>query len=183
MNDYFLLVFSFICGYISNIIINKYKNTLNKSINSKILHLDENPQDDVNDSNKNKNNEYNGFEELKMVLCVRSDLKMSSGKIAAQCAHGAVARIEDCIKHNDPYYKAWKRRGCAKIALKVPDEEIFHDIADEAERNGLGYDVIADAGRTQIASGSLTVLAIGPAPISKIDEITGPRGKFPLKLL
>jgi len=38
---------------------------------------------------------------------------------------------------------------------------------------GLVAEVIADAGRTQIASGSHTVLGIGPAPKSVIDRVTG----------
>ena len=32
---------------------------------------------------------------------------------------------------------------------------------------------VMDAGRTQVAPGSKTVLAIGPAPVKTIDEITG----------
>jgi len=32
---------------------------------------------------------------------------------------------------------------------------------------------VIDAGRTQIAAGSLTVLAVGPAPVDLIDRITG----------
>lgn len=38
---------------------------------------------------------------------------------------------------------------------------------------GVVAEQIADAGRTQIASGSHTVLGIGPAPKSVIDQITG----------
>lgn len=33
--------------------------------------------------------------------------------------------------------------------------------------------MVADAGRTQIAAGSRTVLAIGPGPKSVIDQVTG----------
>lgn len=38
---------------------------------------------------------------------------------------------------------------------------------------GVTAEVIADAGRTQIESGSLTVLGVGPAPKSVVDKITG----------
>ena len=38
---------------------------------------------------------------------------------------------------------------------------------------GVVAEVIQDAGRTQIAPGSHTVLGIGPAPKSVIDRITG----------
>lgn len=38
---------------------------------------------------------------------------------------------------------------------------------------GLVAEVISDGGRTQIPSGSHTVLGIGPAPKSVIDKVTG----------
>lgn len=38
---------------------------------------------------------------------------------------------------------------------------------------GLVAEVIQDAGRTQIEAGSLTVLGIGPAPASVINQVTG----------
>jgi len=38
---------------------------------------------------------------------------------------------------------------------------------------GIVAEVIADAGRTQIASGSRTVLGIGPAPMSVVNQVTG----------
>jgi PTH2 family peptidyl-tRNA hydrolase len=38
---------------------------------------------------------------------------------------------------------------------------------------GIVAEVIADAGRTQIASGSHTVLGVGPAPKSIVDKVTG----------
>ncbi len=38
---------------------------------------------------------------------------------------------------------------------------------------GLCAQVIHDAGRTQIASGSATVLGVGPGPKSVIDKVTG----------
>lgn len=37
----------------------------------------------------------------------------------------------------------------------------------------LNFCVIKDAGRTQIAPGSKTVLSIGPGPASLIDQCTG----------
>lgn len=38
---------------------------------------------------------------------------------------------------------------------------------------GLCAEVIHDAGRTQIASGSATVLGVGPGPKSVVDQVTG----------
>lgn len=43
----------------------------------------------------------------------------------------------------------------------------------QARSLGLVAEVIADAGRTQIASGSHTVLGVGPGPRSVVDGVTG----------
>jgi PTH2 family peptidyl-tRNA hydrolase len=46
-------------------------------------------------------------------------------------------------------------------------------LAREALESGLPCYIVHDAGRTQIAAGSQTVLAIGPGYKSDIDSITG----------
>ena len=38
---------------------------------------------------------------------------------------------------------------------------------------GLPTHVVRDAGRTEVAPGSLTVLAVGPGPVALIDSVTG----------
>ena len=43
----------------------------------------------------------------------------------------------------------------------------------QAEEIGLAAVIIYDAGKTQVESGSATVLGIGPAPADIIDKITG----------
>ena len=43
----------------------------------------------------------------------------------------------------------------------------------KARMVGLTAMDIRDAGRTQIAAGSRTVLGIGPGPVSLVNEITG----------
>jgi PTH2 family peptidyl-tRNA hydrolase len=42
-----------------------------------------------------------------------------------------------------------------------------------AEASGVLTSEIRDAGRTQVAAGSRTVLALGPAPIASIDAVAG----------
>lgn len=54
----------------------------------------------------------------KMVLVVRNDLKMGKGKVAAQCAHAAVAGYRQAQKHPS-ILKAWENCGQTKITLKV----------------------------------------------------------------
>ncbi|CCU74973.1 peptidyl-tRNA hydrolase/Pth2p [Blumeria hordei DH14] len=114
-------------------------------------------------------------EECKLVLLVRTDLGMTKGKIAAQCSHATLA----CYKHHlraknpSPLLRQWERQGQAKIALQVKSEGELSLLQDKALSLGLVAEVITDAGRTQIASGSQTVLGIGPAPKSIIDQVTG----------
>ena len=42
-----------------------------------------------------------------------------------------------------------------------------------AQLKGLVTYIVEDAGRTQIAAGSKTVLAIGPAPVEAFESLTG----------
>ena len=56
----------------------------------------------------------------------------------------------------------WEDYGQPKIALKVDSEEQLVQLHSEARNAGLNAHVVLDAGRTQIAPGSKTVLAIGP---------------------
>jgi PTH2 family peptidyl-tRNA hydrolase len=69
--------------------------------------------------------------------------------------------------------KHWEALGQAKVALQVKSEEELELLQAQALSLGLVAHIIHDAGRTQIASGSATVLGIGPAPKSVIDQVTG----------
>jgi peptidyl-tRNA hydrolase, PTH2 family len=133
-------------------------------------------------------------EETQLALVVRKDLKMGTGKIAAQCAHAAVAVVED-IQSNHAggssrasstssgadegdgghaqWLSVWLKTGSPKVALQVDSEAALVNLAKEAKALSLPFYVIRDAGRTQIAAGSKTVVAIGPAPKSRVQAITG----------
>jgi PTH2 family peptidyl-tRNA hydrolase len=130
--------------------------------------------------------------ELKMVFAVRQDLNLSKGKACAQVGHAVLgayklARFGHSDHANGKLWRAWARawdkRACAKITLKVDDEAAMFNIAAAAEAAGLPYTVVEDAGRTEIPAGTRTVIGIGPAPKAVIDAITGPKGKYPLRLL
>ncbi|KAH8589698.1 peptidyl-tRNA hydrolase PTH2-domain-containing protein [Bisporella sp. PMI_857] len=114
-------------------------------------------------------------EECKLVLVVRTDLGMTKGKIAAQCSHATLACYKNYLK-NDPKsatLRRWERMGQAKIALQAKGEDELQTLQATAMSLGLVAEVIHDAGRTQIAAGSCTVLGIGPAPVSVINQVTG----------
>jgi PTH2 family peptidyl-tRNA hydrolase len=109
--------------------------------------------------------------ETKLTLVMRADLGMGRGKIAAQAAHAAVAAAIASSGSRD--FRAWLRDGQPKVVLKVSGEDELYAIAERAQAARLPVQVIHDAGRTQVAEGTPTCCAIGPAEASRIDAITG----------
>uniref|UniRef100_A0A7S4AR74 peptidyl-tRNA hydrolase n=1 Tax=Pseudo-nitzschia australis TaxID=44445 RepID=A0A7S4AR74_9STRA len=102
----------------------------------------------------------------KMILVVNHELGMGKGKIAAQCGHASVGCYKRATKMCPGGTRAWEFTGCAKIAVKCPTEEEMRSIYDTTLDRGLPLYIVEDAGRTQIAAGSRTVLAIfGPTYI------------------
>lgn len=59
------------------------------------------------------------------------------------------------------------------MALQIKDEDGLELLQAQAVSLGLCAQVVHDAGRTQIASGSATVLGVGPGPNVVIDQVTG----------
>ncbi|PNH09092.1 Peptidyl-tRNA hydrolase 2 [Tetrabaena socialis] len=72
-----------------------------------------------------------------------------------------------------PKRAAWKRRVRHVGELQVGDESEMAGLEAKAQALGIPTYIVHDAGRTQIAAGSQTVLAIGPAPKSQLDTVTG----------
>lgn len=117
-------------------------------------------------------------EECKLVLVVRTDLGMTKGKIAAQCSHATLACYKTLSRKapNSPegqLLKRWERNGQAKIAVQIKSQDEMMVLMGKARSLGLTAEVIQDAGRTQIEPGSLTVMGVGPAPKSLVDQVTG----------
>ena len=116
----------------------------------------------------------NQFQEYKMVIIVRKDLKMSVGKTSAQVAHAALGAYKLSLTKNNDKVKNWENfSGQAKIVLGVENEKELYEIKDKADKNGLITCLIHDAGRTEVSPNTATCCAIGPDTVQKIDEITG----------
>ena len=116
---------------------------------------------------------------------------MRKGKIAAQCAHASMAVLTRrdqgaglalTVPLTGP--EAWWVRGpFAKVVLSVEDEQALETVAREAEERGLPVALITGSGRTEFGGvPTRTTVAVGPAPVSWVDEVTGVDGVVATKL-
>ena len=111
--------------------------------------------------------------EHKLVCIVDASLKMGKGKIAAQVGHLCMDVALGLERNNSYLLDVWTRRGQAKVVLKASDSDELGQLIEHAKEANLLTWSIRDAGRTQIPSGSMTVVGIGPAPIDQVDVVTG----------
>ena len=58
-----------------------------------------------------------------MAFLCRTDLNLSAGKLAVQCAHAAVASLQRAKKTHSRMVQRWKESASRKICLAVDDEE------------------------------------------------------------
>lgn len=107
---------------------------------------------------------------FKQVILIREDLKLPKGKAAAQAAHASVDAV---LKSDSETIKKWKKEGMAKIVLKVKDQKELIKYFQQAKDDNIIASLITDAGRTVIAPGTKTAVAIGPDEEEKIDKVTG----------
>ncbi|XP_045468149.1 peptidyl-tRNA hydrolase 2, mitochondrial-like isoform X1 [Harmonia axyridis] len=117
--------------------------------------------------------EFKDKSDYRMMLVVRNDLKMGKGKIAAQCCHAAVSSYEAMTKKRQYLLKPWLKNGTAKIAVKVESEEELLEVERKAKELKILTKIVRDAGHTQVAPMSRTVLSLGPAPKKILDQVTG----------
>jgi peptidyl-tRNA hydrolase len=85
---------------------------------------------------------------------------MSSGKAVAQVAHAAVMAADGAG------LDAWVRAGCPGRVL-APDAEAFAAVAGSGELAAC----VQDAGLTEIAPGTVTVLALPPSPAADLPDV------------
>lgn len=111
--------------------------------------------------------------ETRMALVVRTDLKMTKGKAAAQCSHATLGCYKLMLSTNPAMLKRWERSGQAKITLQTRSLDEMELLYAQALSLNVNAYIVHDAGRTQIEPGSATVLGLGPAPKPVLDQITG----------
>ncbi|XP_038699014.1 uncharacterized protein LOC119996450 isoform X2 [Tripterygium wilfordii] len=104
----------------------------------------------------------NGDQEMKMVLVVRQDLKMGSGKIASQCAlniqlcvvynpaDAATGMYVELMQSHRSLLRQWEQCGQPKIVVTCKNQPEMNKLKDAAQSIGLPTFMVADAGRTQV---------------------------------
>lgn len=111
-------------------------------------------------------------EPMKMTLVVRSDLKMSAGKIGSQCAHAAVMCVLKSQQQKPEAVNSWIDLGQPKVVLRVSSQASIENLAKLAGEQKVINSLIRDAGRTEVAPGTITALGIGPDTDKNVDALT-----------
>ncbi|KAI3762338.1 hypothetical protein L1987_52766 [Smallanthus sonchifolius] len=112
------------------------------------------------------------IEDFKMVLVVRNDLKMGKGKIAAQCSHATLGLYKKILHRAPKALSRWEMCGQVKVVVKIESEDDMLELQKRAKSLSIPTHIVIDAGRTQIAPNSRTVMAVlGPADM--VDDVTG----------
>jgi len=115
-----------------------------------------------------------GFgEQCKLVLVVRTDLKLPAQDISIQCSNATLACYKALAEKNPQLIKHWERTGQAKIALKGKTEEQLLELEAIAKSLNLCARAVHVKHLANGAEGTRTVLGIGPAPVKLINEVTG----------
>lgn len=112
----------------------------------------------------------NGIE-LKQVIIINKELKMSAGKIVSAGAHASVGAYRHATKEQiDKWNEGSKTK---KVCLSVDTTEELINLYKEAVMAGLPTHLVNDGGITEVEPGSNTALGIGPGDDNEIDTITG----------
>ncbi|MFW6000520.1 MAG: peptidyl-tRNA hydrolase Pth2 [Halorubrum sp.] len=107
---------------------------------------------------------------MKQAIVARTDIGMGEGKLAAQVAHASLSAYQDA---GERARKKWQGEGQKKVVLKGDSESRLFELADKADKEGLPYAIVRDAGHTQLEPGTVTALAVGPARDDSVDRVTG----------
>jgi len=108
---------------------------------------------------------------LKQAIIIRSDLGMSKGKIAGQCAHASVSAYALALSREKEDAREWEEEGQKKIVLKVGGEGELLALYEQMKRE-MPCALIRDAGKTQLEPGTITCFGAGPADEAIINKYT-----------
>ena len=97
---------------------------------------------------------------------------MGVGKIASQCAHASLEALEKMKRENHEWVEFWQQTGQAKVVLQIGSEKELLELFEKIKKK-FPCALIKDAGLTQTKQGTITAIAVGPAPEIELDKLTG----------
>lgn len=106
----------------------------------------------------------------KQVIILRKDIGMGRGKMVAHGAHAAIGAMG---RSDDAIIEKWELEGSKKVVLKVNNLKELKDVENKLKKVKMNYFLVKDAGLTQLKSGTVTALGIGPVKEKEVDKITG----------
>jgi len=104
----------------------------------------------------------------KCAILVRSDLKMSKGKVIAQSGH---AIVNTMCNSSQSKINSWMECGETIVTLKINNIKTMQTIYEIAQRKNVYSHIVTDAGHTEIAPGTQTVCVLGPDTETKINKL------------
>ena len=106
---------------------------------------------------------------MKQVIVVRKDLKMGSGKIAAQCCHASLKAVLENMAH--PNVREWLATKFTKVIVSVDSEEQLLDVLGKAKDRGLVNALITEMTIFNHVPTN-TCIALGPAHREDFEGVT-----------
>jgi peptidyl-tRNA hydrolase len=92
-----------------------------------------------------------------MAYVIRPGVMRTAGKAMAQAGHAALMCIEELGGEHAARFAAWKDAG--RPGELIADNDAWERYRDDAEAV-----IVSDAGHTQVAPGTETVIALVPSP-------------------
>lgn len=107
-------------------------------------------------------------EHFGLALVVRSDLGMVRGKIASQCCRAFWGEAKKLQQRDYDSLVAWERDGHTIVVHQVESEEAIVQLRKSAKQAGITSHTMLDR-----SSNHKTAMAIGPARLDKLQQLTG----------
>lgn len=130
------------------------------------------PSDDHDAYELKGESEGDEQQSMKLVILVRTDIKMTKGKACAQCSHATVRACQIAHRYAPQKLRMWLNQGQKKITLKVTEQELS-SLLNKLHQTDIICGKIQDAGHTQVDPGTVTVGFVGPWNENELDNITG----------
>ncbi len=112
------------------------------------------------------------MDEIRQAIIVRKDIKLGTGKLAAQVAHASLMSYFEAEKKDKKVAEEWLDTGEKKIVLKVDDDKALKKLHEAFKYKGFPTALVTDAGLTQVPPGTITALGVGPWYGKEIDFFT-----------